>query len=65
MIEENFISTTGDGIHTWTNTEGTKFTATELEGLAADMHLSEKERKAIEHVVDLLRRLDAHLPSFL
>lgn len=63
MIEENFTSTSGNGIHTWTNTEGTKFNATELEVLAAELPLSEKERASVEHIISLLRRLDAHLPS--
>lgn len=54
MIEENFISARGDGVHTWTNAQSRAFTADELEFISADLHLSEQEHVAIEHVIAVL-----------
>jgi hypothetical protein len=63
MLEDCFISQES-GKHLWSNIEGKKFSATDLEKLSTELPLSEKERVSVERIIDLLRRLDAHLPSF-
>jgi len=62
MLEDAFISK-DSGIHFWSNIEGKRFTAEDLEKLSIDLSLSAKERASVEHIIAVLRRLDAHLPS--
>jgi hypothetical protein len=57
MLEDCFISQES-GKHLWSNIEGTKFTAADLEKLSTELHLSEKERTSVEHLIALLHRLD-------